>query len=665
MIIIKENVFLKRAIGILGIVLSIGFCALPWGRGIDFFLYDSLFHLRGKIRPPDQIVVVAIDEPSLAIVGKRWPWPRGMHADLIGKLFGGGAAGVVFDLVFSELSSPQENGKLARSIREHSKTALATALNHRADEGFVRDTVVRPHPEIAGHNGPIGFINIPLDSDGFIRTARLTMGNLRSLSLQAAELVSPGTFGAGKDTGLINYYGPPGSLKTVSYYQAMEWETHLSEEIFRDRLVFVGFMTRTAAEIYGKVTDHYPVPFTRSAGQSMAGVEIHATIAGNIIQDSFIRPMPGKLVIPTSVILSLIFMFLFYSIRPGVGAGLLLVLLFGLFTLSYLLFVHYNCYMPVQFFCVPILCCYLVTPFVQYFKLWREKVFIRKAFASYVAPTVVKEILKSPETLVLGGEEREITAFFSDVAGFTAIAEKLSPVQLVGLLNEFLTEMTRIILDHGGTLDKFEGDAIIAFWGAPVSMENHAEAACRASVLMQLRLAELRRKWREGGNPELRMRIGICSGKAVVGNMGSKDRMDYTMMGDTVNTAARLEGANKVYGTSSLISDSALRSLGELFFTREIDTVILMGKKAPVTVHELLGLKEEVGDTVKRGVGLYEKGLHAYRSRKWDSAIVLFRAAMENIQDDGPSDVMMERCLFMRKEPPPDDWNGIFIMTSK
>lgn len=172
-------------------------------------------------------------------------------------------------------------------------------------------------------------------------------------------------------------------------------------------------------------------------------------------------------------------------------------------------------------------------------------------------------MIEFPEQLKLGGEEREITAFFSDVQGFSTISEQLSPQELVELLNEFLTEMTDIILDYKGTVDKFEGDAIIAMFGAPNILENHAEAACSASIEMQKRLVELRKSFRSRGMPELKMRIGLCSGKAVVGNMGSKRRMDYTMMGDTVNTAARLEGANKIYGTYSLVSKSTVASAGK------------------------------------------------------------------------------------------------------
>jgi adenylate cyclase len=270
-----------------------------------------------------------------------------------------------------------------------------------------------------------------------------------------------------------------------------------------------------------------------------------------------------------------------------------------------------------------------------------------------------------PEKLVLGGEERVITAYFSDVQGFSTISEKLSPKELVELLNEFLTEMTDIILKHEGTVDKFEGDAIIAFFGAPNEIKNHAEVACKSCVEMQKRLAELRYKWIAEGRPEIKMRIGLCTGPAVVGNMGSKNRMDYTMMGDTVNTAARLEGVNKVYGIYTLIAESTYREAGDGLFAREIDSINVVGKQEPVRIYQLLGEQGDVDERLKDTVELYAKGLEAYRDRSWDEAIVFFTAALDATQDDGPSLIMLNRCHEYKKNPPDENWNGSYVMTTK
>jgi adenylate cyclase len=278
---------------------------------------------------------------------------------------------------------------------------------------------------------------------------------------------------------------------------------------------------------------------------------------------------------------------------------------------------------------------------------------------------VVKNLIDSPEKLVLGGEKRVITAFFSDVQGFTSISERLSPEALVELLNEFLTEMTDIILRHEGTVDKFEGDAIIAFFGAPNELENQAEVACMACIDMQKRLSELRVKWKAEGRPELRVRIGLCTGPAVVGNMGSRNRMDYTMMGDTVNTAARLEGVNKIYGTYTIISESTYQAAGDWIRARELDAINVMGKSAPVKIYELIGYPSDVGAEIRRATEYYSRGLAAYRSRQWDKAAALFKKVLAMIPEDGPSRTMLERCRRFKADPPGEKWNGAYTMTTK
>ena len=312
-----------------------------------------------------------------------------------------------------------------------------------------------------------------------------------------------------------------------------------------------------------------------------------------------------------------------------------------------------------------ILLTYISITAYRYFTESRQKIFIKNAFSTYLAPSVVKHLMDSPESLVLGGEDRVITAFFSDVEGFTSISEKLTPTELVELLNEFLTEMTDVILDHEGTVDKFEGDAIIAFFGAPNEIENQAEMACIACIEMQKKLAKLCEKWKAEGRPELKMRIGLCTGHAVVGNMGSKNRMDYTMMGDTVNTAARLEGVNKVYGNYTLISDTTYQATNGRIIAREIDAIKVVGKEEPVTIYQPLGYPEDIDEQARQTIDHYGQGLYAYRDQDWDKALEFFSAALGVTPDDGPSKTMMERCNAFKVNPPDRDWDGSFSMTTK
>jgi adenylate cyclase len=265
--------------------------------------------------------------------------------------------------------------------------------------------------------------------------------------------------------------------------------------------------------------------------------------------------------------------------------------------------------------------------------------------------------------LNLGGEETDISAFFSDIQGFTTISEKLSPRQLVALLNDYLTEMTDILLAHGGTVDKFEGDAIVAFFGAPTALPDHADTACRCALAMQARLAQLEKIWEDQGRPGLNTRIGICSGTAVVGNMGSRNRLDYTMMGDTPNTASRLEGANKIYGTKILASASTARAATGVRF-REIDAVRLKGKNRAITVFEPMELASRITPADEWLIANYQKALTAYREGKWETAASLFDSILIQHPDDRPSQVMVARCEQFKKDPPVS-WDGVFVLMRK
>jgi len=347
------------------------------------------------------------------------------------------------------------------------------------------------------------------------------------------------------------------------------------------------------------------------------------------------------------------------------GAGAAVVMFVGYIFICQHLFVARGWILNLVYPLLTIILAYVSITAYKYLAEAKQKKFIRNAFSTYLAPAVVKQLLDSPGNLNLGGEERVITAFFSDVQGFTSISEKLTPGELVELLNEFLTEMTDIILAYEGTVDKFEGDAIIAFFGAPNPIANHAETACMTCMDMQKRLEELRERWRSQQRPELKMRIGMCTGPAVVGNMGSKSRMDYTMMGDTVNTAARLEGVNKVYGTYTMVSGSTYQEAKEKILGREIDAVNVVGKGEPVTIYELLCYRDHADQQTIKINDLYTQGLYAYRNREWTTAMKYFQQVLTLVPEDGPSRTLYLRCKRYQETPPDENWNGAYTMGSK
>jgi adenylate cyclase len=294
-----------------------------------------------------------------------------------------------------------------------------------------------------------------------------------------------------------------------------------------------------------------------------------------------------------------------------------------------------------------------------------QKTQIREMFGQYLSPKVVEDLVDDPSKIQLGGEEREMTAFFSDIQGFSAISERLTPTELVQLLNDYLTDMCDIIISSEGTVDKFEGDAIMAFWGAPTSQADHAQRACFAAIDMNNRLIALRVKAVQEGITPLTVRMGVNTGQMVVGNMGSSQRMNYTIMGDAVNLASRLEGANKAYGSGMMISESTYRSCEEDIDVRELDRIMVVGKSEPVTVYQLLSRKNQTTGADADLVDQFSKGLEFYKAGDFRLAKSEFSSCLEIFADDGPALTYISRCQAFADNPPDADWDGVYRLTEK
>jgi adenylate cyclase len=288
-----------------------------------------------------------------------------------------------------------------------------------------------------------------------------------------------------------------------------------------------------------------------------------------------------------------------------------------------------------------------------------------RSFRKYVPADLVRSLLAAGQEARLGGENRTLTIYFSDIARFTSIAEELPPARLVEHLGEYLQAQSAEILAAGGTVDKYIGDAIMAFWGAPDEHPQHALAACTAAVRGQQKLAQLRAKWHAEGKPAFHARVGLHTGEVVVGNIGSDARLNYTVIGDAVNLASRLEGLNKYYGTEILISDSTFQAVEQKVVGRPLDWVSVKGKTEAVLVYELLGLKGEVDKESEDLADLYARALALYRRQDWDAALGLFEEVVRLRADDGPARQMIARCHSYRAQPPGESWNGVHRMESK
>ncbi|MBI2131269.1 MAG: adenylate/guanylate cyclase domain-containing protein [Candidatus Tectomicrobia bacterium] len=455
----------------------------------------------------------------------------------------------------------------------------------------------------------------------------------------------------------VNYIGDISAFPTYSIVDIVEGRQELAPpQAFRDKIVLIGPTAIALADL--RVT-----PFNKA----IPGVAIHATVLDNMLRGDFLsEPGWAHLFTGSSVLLlGLLGTLLFPltgAVGGGVGAG---VALAGVVALNQFLFARYGWWLSAAY---PILTgafLYGGMTLYRYVVEEQQKRFIQSAFGTYLSPKVVAEIVSNPSILKLGGERKEITAFFSDVAGFTSVSESMSPEELVALLNEYLSEMTDILLKYDGTVDKYEGDAIVAFLGAPHPMPDHAERSCLVGLDMQEAMVRLRAAWRERGTKELYMRIGLNTGPAVVGNMGSRTRMDYTMMGDTVNTAARFEGANKEYGSSIMIGPVTYEQSKHAIEARELDLINVVGKKEPIPIYELLGRKGQVPPQKMKAVELYHQGLVSYRARRFDEAMGLFSEGLISDKTDNPCKFLVKRCERYLVDPPPKNWNGAFIMTSK
>jgi adenylate cyclase len=455
---------------------------------------------------------------------------------------------------------------------------------------------------------------------------------------------------------LVNYYKNP-----VEYFPAYSVadfiDGSLPVEKYKDKVVLFGM---TAIGLF----DLRATPFAPNT----PGVYIHAAAIQNMIDGRYLQRWYGLALIEAMAYLLLALVMGLVLPRIPVWSGILATLGFAIG----LYFVDVGFVFPKGIWMLNVLptlqvaVTFIGVSVYGFFTEGREKRQIRKAFQFYLTKSVVDEVLKDPTKLKLGGEKRVCTILFSDVRGFTTISERLSPEGLVTLLNSYLTPMTDIVYKYDGTLDKYIGDAIMAIFGAPVTYTDHAKRACYVCLEMLDKLRELQTGWRAQELPELDIGIGLNTGPVSAGNMGSSQRFDYTVMGDNVNLASRLEGINKQYGTNIIISESTFEAAKEHVHVREMDMVRVKGKKEPVKIFELMGKGKDAPPETAPIITTFHQGIAAYRGQKWDDAIALFEMVKtKHKPNDYGSEMYIERCLEMRKEPPGGDWDGVYTMTTK
>jgi adenylate cyclase len=454
---------------------------------------------------------------------------------------------------------------------------------------------------------------------------------------------------------LINYRGPPKAFAQISISDILRGR--VPKGTFRDRIVLVGAAAMGTHDLHSApVSPLFP------------GVEIQATVIDNILAGDFMaKPKWSRIFDLLAIVLLCALMGV---ALPHLSAVAGVVFAGGLFVLHVLaaswLFTHHRVWLNMVYPLLALVIAYTALTVYRYVTEERERKRIKSVFRHYAAPLVIEEMLKDPQRLHLGGEEKELTVLFSDLWGFTGYSERYAPQEMVGFLSEYFDAMTQKVFLHQGTLKEYVGDELMAIFGAPLDQPDHAQRACLAAIEMQEDLAALRAEWARIGRPPLRARTGINSGPMLVGNLGSRYRFAYGALGDNVNLGSRLEGLNREYGSEILIGENTARLVGDAFRLRELDMVRVKGRRQPVRVYELLAKAgAALPEQVEGSLEPFAAGLAAYRRQAWAEAMAQFGRALAANPADGASRTMLERCRIYQASPPSADWEGVFSMRTK
>jgi len=695
--------------------------------------FDLFQVIQPRIATQRPVVIVDIDEASLQKLG-QWPWPRTRVADLVSRLTKLGAVAIGFDIVFAEEDrlSPALAADAYRDLDEETRTRLrALPSNDQVMADALRQSRVvlgetglpEVKPQLEGQPATVGVAslggdpkpflfnfpgllrNIPVlekaaagrglfsirtERDGIVRRVPMVMvaqGNIMpSLTFEMLRVVTnsstilirtdragiqsialPGlTIPTDRNAQLWVQFAPGDRARYVSAIDVLEGRVP-TDRVSR-RLVLIG--TSAAGLLDLKTTPVDP---------SMPGVEVHAQILENILTNAMLSS--PNYAIAAELAVALVIGLAIIVLAPILGPALLL--LFGaaivslLIGASWYMFTHERLLIDFTFPLLSSLAIYLTLVFTNFVKEQAQRRQIRSAFSQYLSPTLVEQLAKSPEKLVLGGEQREMTIMFSDVRGFTTISEiyKDDPQGLTALMNSFLTPLTNAIIDRKGTIDKYMGDAIMAFWNAPLDDPTHELNACEAALDMLDRVERLNLQNEEAAKVNgsrfvpIHIGVGINTGHCVVGNMGSDLRFDYSVLGDSVNLASRLEGQCKSYGLPIIIGSRTANVTRDKFAILELDFIAVKGKNEPEVVYAIVGRDDMArSGRFQRWRDLNMKMLSHYRSRDWAAALSVIaegQAADEENRFRTLYNVYAERIRSFQVNPPPDDWDGAYALETK
>lgn len=581
--------FLRRAV--IGAVLSI-LVYLTYSLGaldtLELKSVDLRFRLRGPIQPRLSILLVSIDQDSFDELNLPWPWPRTLHADLIRKLSEGKAKAIGLDVLFAEAKpDSMEDQVLAQAIKEAGTVILAAELTEVETPFGRKSRINLPVPPLRAQAHGYGIANLFTDSDGVIRRNPLRF-NFQGTDYPSFPLAIFRALRRGEnapqfsaDTMMINYRGPARTYPIVPYYRILRGEVDPS--LYREKIVLIGAFAPSLHDVFA-------TPF--SAVKPTAGIEIQANVLETLLITETIVPLPGWVHILLFIVLSCAAIRLSLWQKPYWAAVSLLLLVAGYGVCDFYLFSEYRLLVPLTPLFFGMVASYGGITVDGYVCEYKERLRVRKTFGQYVSPEVVDEILADPSALGLKGKRSHVTVLFTDIRGFTTLSEQNDPETVVAFLSDFLEQVTRIIFANGGTVDKFIGDAVMAIFGAPRSRGDDALRAVQTGIDLLKLASALEAKWKPVIGRSLEFGVGIHTGDAVVGSIGSEMRSDYTAIGDTVNTAARLEALTKELAVPLLMSESTAAELKGAIAVEALGAARIIGRVAPLEIFTVKGYAE-------------------------------------------------------------------------
>jgi adenylate cyclase len=571
---------------------------------LEYAMQDTFVRLRGKEDVSGEIVIVAIDDQSFAWNGLQWPWPRSYYGEIVNQINQGGGKVVGVDLILFEPDEkqPENDGIFAGALSQSPASVAVMEINKINGQGFETETLSQPLSVYRDVLDGMGITGVKRDEDAIVR-------NVAAYSTYQGEIyphwafeiarlyqnAKPAVFTANSveyndETIPLNggrlpiyYAGPAGTYPTYSASDVHDGITlEQDPDAFRGKIVLIGTTSLSLQDIY-------PTPF--SASKTTPGVEVVANAVDTIINGKFMTYAPPWVALILVIIAAGLAYAITLSKRPSMTVALLGVSLLAYTVIAFILFSSQRYIIPTISPLAMLFLGVILPTLEQAVSQEQEKRRVRGLFSRFISPEMVDQMMKTQDINSLN-KRADLTIIFSDIRGFTTLSEKMTPEGVVALLNPYLEAMSQVIYKHGGTVDKYEGDAIIAFFGEPVPYKDHAARALRASLDMRKALAELRDKWAAEGRPsQIEMGVGINSGEVFVGLLGSEQRINYTVIGDNANLAARLQDLTKTYAWPILISESTYQQVKDEFDTELADAVTVKGKTKAVNVYKVIGIK--------------------------------------------------------------------------